>query len=158
MGGGTNKITTERTQVPATQSPVIQATPRTILQWDPTDFIECLEVLPEVEEHETSYIYRINKNNKSLLLTVWPLESVIGITLYTGDFAEEIFTFYAVVTQPAIYKKEKNSEYLILRQTAISPGPFYFNHLERDPFDPEFKAWIDIKIQVTPEIQVKLQP
>ncbi len=38
------------------------------LQWDKTDWMVCLGVLPEIEEYETAFLYRVEQ--ASFLLNV----------------------------------------------------------------------------------------
>lgn len=47
------------------------------LKWDETEFIECLETLPTVEEHSVSHVFEIKKDGLILQLTVWQYESVV---------------------------------------------------------------------------------
>jgi hypothetical protein len=51
------------------------------LIWDELDFLECLETVPEVEADGVWYSYDVTQSEHRLLVTVFPYESVVALTL-----------------------------------------------------------------------------
>lgn len=54
----------------------------TQLKWDETEFIECLETLPIVEEYSVSHLFEIKKFGLILQLTVRQYESVVQFAVF----------------------------------------------------------------------------
>lgn len=52
------------------------------LKWDETEFIECLEILPTVEDYSVSHVFEIKKDALILQLTVWQYESVVQLAVF----------------------------------------------------------------------------
>ena len=51
------------------------------LEWDETDFIRCLEVIPETDDNSAEYIYKIEQDALVLTVAVWQYESVVSVSL-----------------------------------------------------------------------------
>ncbi len=52
------------------------------LNWDETDFVEVLEVIPEIENYEVHHKFDFVRGNKRISLLVWQLESFIQIKVF----------------------------------------------------------------------------
>ncbi len=51
------------------------------MEWDETDVLTCLKVLPEVEEFGTSYHYETRQEELTLSVRIWPHESIVAVSL-----------------------------------------------------------------------------
>ncbi len=52
------------------------------LSWDETEFVEVLEVIPEIENYEVHHRFDFVRGNKKISLLVWQLESFIQIQVF----------------------------------------------------------------------------
>jgi hypothetical protein len=62
-----------------------------MLVWNPYQFIECLGVLPVVEEGETSHLFRVEKDGLRLELTVFQYAGDVYPDLYRDGIGEAVF-------------------------------------------------------------------
>ena len=82
-----------------------------MLEWDKTDFIECLEVVPEDMEsdyHGSFSIFRIEKKGIKLELTVFPFEEDVRFRLIRVEKEEPIFEYQIMSCKSAKYEKSKD--------------------------------------------------
>ena len=125
------------------------------LHWDKTEFIECLEVLPEEDPYETRVAFQVRRGGLLLELTVWPCDGVVAVALGGDAAAAPAISFCLVVTGTIELKKEQQGEFLLFRNCAVSPSVFYYNDLQVDPFDARaFRAGVDVRISVNPDIRI----
>ena len=93
-----------------------------MLEWDETDFIECLDVLPE--EFESEYhgpfsIFRVERGGIQLELTVFPFEEDVRFRLIRSGKEDPIFEYQIISCKSATLQKLKDgSEYLSFRNQA----------------------------------------
>jgi hypothetical protein len=121
------------------------------LQWDETDFIECLEVVPEVEEYKTSYVFAVLRNDLRMLLTVRPHESAIQVTLCQEGSGRSLMDFALFVRGKTRYIHE----YLELADCVVGPNTSWYLEVG-DPFDPaRFPAGLTVEIGIKPFISVR---
>ena len=122
-----------------------------LLDWDETDFIECLEVLPKVEEYETEYSFAVERNRVTLTVVVFPLESRIYLTLQETDTSAPLMVFSLLVFGKVLYIKEKQSEFLRLQDCVITPENFYYGL-----FDELSSPKFNVEIRSKPTISIRL--
>lgn len=82
-----------------------------MLEWDQTDFIECLEVVPEEVEseyHGPFSIFRIESKGIQFELTVFPYEEDVGFRLLHIGEDEPFFEYQIMSCKSAKYEKSKN--------------------------------------------------
>lgn len=125
------------------------------LKWDETDFLECLEVAPEIEEDETSHTYVVNKSNIRLTLQLWQREKMLELTL-TNISDGNIITSYAILVRDgAIYKKENNAEFLLFKNSIVLPSRFSYLDLGGVTNIESSNIGYNIKLFVTPSIKIE---
>lgn len=81
-------------------------------EWDVTDFISCLEVVPEVDGDDISHSFVVEKNGMRLLLTVYQYDGDIHFSLYRDGVTPPVFSMKLVECQGARYVNDKRGEYL----------------------------------------------
>lgn len=83
-----------------------------MLHWNELDLIECLEVLPEVDEDRTIYCFKICKDGLQLVLTLEPYGGDIQFFLYRDGIEQHIFHL-SLLNCPRIryIKSPKASDY-----------------------------------------------
>lgn len=126
------------------------------LKWDPTDFIECLEVVPINDSYDAELTYRVERNELVLTLTMWQHESVLKLNLAFASTGNTITEFCLVLPMPVEFVKEKDREFLLFKRSVVSPSRFYYHDIEGNPFDQlELKARVDVKLSVNPTIKIE---
>lgn len=87
-----------------------------MLQWDETDFLECLEVVPERIEDAGGpfHVFTVDKKGIELELTVFPFEEDIRIRLFRSRDNHALFEYQIMNCKVAKFEKGKQgNEYLI---------------------------------------------
>ncbi len=85
-----------------------------MLRWDETDFIECLEVLPEHCEDEAGLyvVFNVIKAGIALELTVYPFEEDIRFRIFREGQSNSIFEYQILGCKLVEFRKENEGEYL----------------------------------------------
>ena len=123
------------------------------LQWDELDFLECLEVAPEVEEYGISHFYQVQKEGMVLELTVRPLESVVELSLRHAGREEYVVSFALFVHGKIRHINDKRGNYLEFADCLIAPHRFA--HLEADRvWGQVLPSWA-VELSVKPTIQIR---
>lgn len=101
-----------------------------MLHWDETDFIECLEVLPEYCKDKAGVyvVFNILKAGIELELTVSPFEEDIRFRMFREGQSNSIFEYQILGCKVAEYRKENGQEYLYFENgnqcsTTVSVNP-----------------------------------
>ncbi|MEL7363689.1 MAG: hypothetical protein AAFN13_16555 [Bacteroidota bacterium] len=120
-----------------------------LLDWDPTDVIECLEVVPEAEEPGIEYGFSCTNDGVCLSLDVWPHESLVALSIYREGVEQAIVTFWFYVLDRIRQVKHKSERYLLFERVVLLTGP--------SPLDDELKhveAALTLRLQAWPRVQV----
>lgn len=124
------------------------------LKWNEYDFVECLGVLPEIDDYETGHHFTVKKENLTLVISIWQYDCLFEFSLFQNDFEKPFMNFYLSVREEVKFVNHKQSSYLIFRDCAIvSP-----KHPITDSV--EFVKHIDsdnlaMELEVEPQIQIK---
>lgn len=122
------------------------------LQWDELDFLECLEVVPQVEEYGISYSYEVHRDSLRLLVTVWPMESAVQWTLWQASIETPLLDFALFVRGAVRHINDKRGEYLEFQDCVVAPNRFW--QIEAgDVFDSGNFAGLTAEIGVKPHIR-----
>ena len=129
------------------------------LDWDEYAFIECLEVLPEVEQH-VRQTFTVVQPDVTLILTVWHLESVVAIDVTHTASDSPLISFVLIVRGSARYLKGPTSECLEFVDVAIVPSRFSYREYEQkrvDLYDPKQMPGLDtLRVFVKPNIRIEI--
>jgi hypothetical protein len=118
-----------------------------MLVWNVYEFIECLEVIPEVEEYETSHSFRIKKHNLRLELTIFQYAGDVYLDLYQEGLKEPIFSMRLLDCPGARYIKTKYGTEWLEFAAAKSFGNRY---------DGESPIPMGVRLAVNPQIKIEL--
>jgi hypothetical protein len=126
------------------------------LKWNQYDFIECLGVLPEVEEYETNHFFKLEKDGLILEMTIWQYESLIAVSLIQKEAEKPFLTFFFVVRDEIKFRNDKESSYLEFIDSVIVPLRFY--HLSQgDVFNKaNYPTDISIELWTYPQLEIKV--
>lgn len=116
------------------------------LVWNETDFIACLEVLPEIEEYGISYAFRVLRHGLRLELTVYPYDSDIYITLYREGIQPPVLDMKLLDCGGTRYVNDERGEYL-----EFAPAKVF-----GDRYDGESVIPLGVRIAVNPCISIHL--
>ncbi|MEM9997298.1 MAG: hypothetical protein AAF809_06320 [Bacteroidota bacterium] len=126
-----------------------------LLNWDPTDVIECLEVLPDEEEYGIRYGFTCTADGLRLQMDVWPLESMVAISVKREGLTESGVTFWLYVRGRVRQVKDKSGSELRFENVLPLPlGSFY------DPYTLDqlgrFEYQATFRLSVKPHIRIEL--
>lgn len=128
------------------------------LKWDETDFLECLEVIPQIEEYGTEHYYEVKKNGLILAVSVWQYESVIALSLLQEAGRIPITSFALVVRDRVRYIHDKRGEYLEFNDCVVVSNRFFGQETRKDIFDKtKFSDNLRLEISIKPNLQIKFQ-
>ena len=125
------------------------------LSWDETDFLECLEVVPETEEYEISHTYSVEKSSIGLVVKVWQLESIIELELINQTNSSVISSYAILVRNGAEFIKSGNEEYLLFKNSLVLPSRFSYLDLGGAETLEESSVGYNIKLSVNPDICIE---
>lgn len=60
--------------------------------WNETDFIECLSVLPEIDNAGAGYHFTVFRDGLRMLLSVQPYEAEVLVSLFRAGATDSLFT------------------------------------------------------------------
>lgn len=84
-----------------------------MLQWDKTEFIGILEVIPEVVEVEGGgeiYVFRVHENGLELELTIFPFEEDVRFRLFRESQNHALFEYQIMGCKSARHNPAPNQE------------------------------------------------
>jgi hypothetical protein len=124
------------------------------LTWDKTDFLVCLGVLPEIEDYETSFLYRVERLDLVLSIVMRPYESIVELQLQrTGSKLNLLDLVFLSTGGNVVYKCEKWGNYLQFPDCRVVTNRFY-DRSERGVMSFDRQTSIDIEIAVDPDIRI----
>ena len=125
------------------------------LQWDDLDFLECLEVVPEVETDRIWYSYQVVKNGLDLQVKVWPMESVIQFALARESAKDPLFRFALFVRGRVRHINDKRGEYLEFEDCVVASNQFWYIEAG-DVFNHgRFAKGVTVEIGIKPDIWIE---
>ncbi|HMV46272.1 MAG TPA: hypothetical protein PLD20_03340 [Blastocatellia bacterium] len=117
------------------------------LVWNETDFIECLGVLPEIDEYETGRHFTIHRNGLRLLLSVYQYDAAVWLSLYREESKEALFTIQMSDCSGTRYVKgNKERSYL----------EFAAANLFSNRYDGESLIPMGVRLSVDPDFKIEL--
>ncbi|MGG6295805.1 hypothetical protein ACQ4M4_15560 [Leptolyngbya sp. AN02str] len=118
-----------------------------MLKWNQHEFIECLEVLPEIEEDGTSHLFRVAKDGLRLELAVFQYEADICVEIYKEGLESPLFHAQIMSCPSARYLAEKNG-----RECLEFEGLFGYTIGDED----RSLVPVVVRVTVNPQIRVEL--
>ncbi|HWS87320.1 MAG TPA: hypothetical protein VN282_10165 [Pyrinomonadaceae bacterium] len=117
-----------------------------MLVWNQYEFIECLGVLPEVEEYETSHVFRVEKDGLSLLLTVFQYDGDVHLELCREGIEPPVFSMKLIGCEGARYVSGKGAEYL-----EFAPAKSFGSR-----YDGTTPVPYGVRVGVNPHVRIEL--
>jgi hypothetical protein len=115
--------------------------------WNKYDFIECLGVLPEVDEDEDGHAFKVERDGMRLELTVFRYAGDVYLSLYREGVETPVFFMRLIWCEGARYVRDKGGDFIEFapaksfgsRYDGRSPAPFGFRvsvnpHIKIEPF------------------------
>lgn len=100
------------------------------LQWDPTDFIECLEVLPTIDDYEVRHRFRVDQGDLVMELSVFQFESFVTVSFFVRGTQEAHLSLSLVVFGPCTFVRERGREYIDLNDARLAASRFWRNEFD----------------------------
>ena len=126
------------------------------LRWDETDFLDCLEVFPEIDEDfYLSYVYKVTKLGMVLTVVVWPLESLVSMSLRQQEMQASLIEVALCVRGSVRYIKDKRGDYLEFPDCVFLPN-ITSPQLVEDAFDRTISSCgATLQLAIKPHIQIR---
>ena len=118
-----------------------------MLVWNQYEFIECLGVVPEIEEDEIAHYFKVSKDGLRLELSVFQYDGDVYLDLYREGVEPSIFKMRLIDCAGARYVSDRNGREVIEFAPAKSFGSRY------DGVSP---LPYGIRLAVTPHISIEL--
>ena len=119
-----------------------------MLEWDQYKFIECLAVLPEVdEESETNHVFRVAKDGLRFILTIYQYSGDVYFDLFRDGIDEAVFKMKLLDCPGARYLATKDGDEWLEFAPAKSFGGRY---------DGESPILLGVRLAVSPHIKIEL--
>ena len=118
-----------------------------MLTWNQYEFIECLAVLPEVEEYETCHTFKVEKDGLKLVLTIYQYDGDVDFDLFRDGIEESVFKMRLMDCPGARYISTKQGKEYLEFATSKSFGMRY---------DGESPIPIGVRLSVNPHISIEL--
>ncbi len=119
------------------------------LVWNQYDLIECLAVLPEIDEYETGHHFTVWREDLRLLLSVYPYSADISLSLFRGESQESLFTIRMIDCPGARLVRNPKGSNCIEFATAKVFGRRY---------DGESPMPMGLQLTVDPDFKIELFP
>ena len=115
--------------------------------WNETDFIECLSVIPTVEECGVAHHFVVHRNGLRLLLSVYQLTAEVWISLYREESNQLLFRVVLEDSPGARLVRNRNGQDYIEFAAAKVFGRRY---------DGESVIPMGIRLTVDPDFNIQL--
>jgi hypothetical protein len=123
------------------------------LDWDETDFMICLEAVPEVKEYGVQHLYRVEKHGIALVVIVRQLESLVWLSLRQVDSVAPLIEFDLYVRGGVKYVNDKRGEYLELSDCLLTPTRCTSFWSEGE-FEKRLGTGHHVRLTVKPGVQI----
>src|SRR5262245_5029280 len=115
--------------------------------WNETDFIECLSVIPEVEDGGIAHHFDARRNGLRLVLSVYQYEPAVWISLYRDESNQPLFRVSLEDSLGARLVRNRNGQDYIEFAAAKVFGSRY---------DGESVIPMGIRLSVDPDFNIQL--
>jgi hypothetical protein len=117
-----------------------------LLQWNEADFLECLEVVPQIDEYESGYHYVVSKHGMRLELSVYPYDSDIYISIFQDNIERPTISFSITECSGTRRTVDSRGDYL-----EFAPSQVFGDRFQRD-----FVIPVGVRLTVQPTISLEL--
>ena len=126
------------------------------LKWTEYDLVECLGVLPEIDEtwHKW-HRFKVEKDNLVLKVEVCEYKNIVFVELSQNSDTEPLFYSFFCVRGKVSYQNEKNFNYLTLNDCLIAFDEDTYTDNENVFDKVKFLSDINFEIHIFPKIQLK---
>lgn len=126
------------------------------LKWDPQDVLECLGVVPVVEEHAL-HSYTLHKEGLVLNLGVWQHDCLVELSISKEDVAKKFLSLTFLIRGEIRHMNTPNFSGLKFKDVVMVPTNAWVHEgihqlAEKEIFPFEF----DIDLWVYPDLDIKV--
>lgn len=122
------------------------------LKWNEPDFIECLGVLPEVDDYETGHHFKVEKDGLILNLSIWQYDSLFEISLFQPEKNVPFINFHLYVRDEIKFINDKRGYYLSFRDCAFVSSEYPLSSINFTN-DERFKN-LTMELSIEPQIRI----
>jgi hypothetical protein len=117
------------------------------LVWNETDLIECLGVLPEIDEGATGHHFTVYRDGLKLLLSVYQYSAEVWLSLLRSEAQDSLITIRMIDCTGARYvKNRRDRDYLEFAAAKVFGGRY----------DGESAILMGLRLTVDPDFKIEL--
>ena len=116
------------------------------LAWNPVDFLQVLEVVPEEGEYGTAYHYDLERRGIRLQLSVFPLDRDVFIKMFCGQQEAPVVNLRLIDVPAARVVDEKLGQYIEFAGAKAFAGRYD----ETSAPAYGFRLWVVPFVQIEP--------
>jgi hypothetical protein len=117
--------------------------------WNEYEFIECLGVLPEVNEYDASHTFKVERHGLRLELNVSQYDGDIFLHIFREGIETPIFAMRLIDCAGARYVRDKHSDFL-----EFAPAECFWRS-SRGRYDRELSVPFGFRVSVNPHIKIE---
>ena len=125
------------------------------LDWDEYEVVECLGVVPIIEEYKAEYSYKVETDTLHLWLHIYPEESIVLLRLYQNAVEEPLVQMNLVVRGKVRCVKDEHGEYLVFGQCVVGPDFGSSGFAWKVFANEESYADVDCELRIKPGMRVQ---
>ena len=118
-----------------------------MIEWDPTDLLECLEVEPAVDKSGVEHTYEVIKDGLKLIISVFQYDGEVYFSLMRENETEHTIIDLKINQCPEI----TFSKFGKCEQLDFHPGR---QRIEK--FDKSYSITKGVRVQIKPDIKIEL--
>ena len=125
------------------------------LDWNPLEFLECLNVTPNFdEEYETFYQYILVQGDLRLVMTVFQYEQVVELFLEGVATGATVFRCALFVRGAVKFINDKRGKYLEFQNCAIGANRFWYQTAPNVLDTEIFPYGQTLQLEMEPEMRI----
>ncbi len=126
------------------------------LRWSEHGVIECLGVLPDIDDYNTGHHFKLENKGLILEMSIWQHESLIAASIYQTGKGNPLITLWFVVRNQIRYINDKRGSFLEFSDFLFVKDRAYYIE-EGDIFEEQkFPMRLNLELAVEPEISFRI--
>lgn len=124
------------------------------LKWNEHEVIECLGVLPKVDDYETGHHFRVEKDEIILVLSIWQYDCLVEISLYQSNKKNPLINFHISVRDEIKFINDKRGSFLRFQDCSVISSMYPLTESMKF-YKMESPEFLNMALEVEPEIRIQ---
>ncbi len=118
-----------------------------MIEWDPVDLLECLEVVPTADKDGVEHTYEVTKDGLKLIISVFQYDGEVYFSLMRENESENTIIDLKINQCPEITFSKTGK----IEQLDFHPGRQII-----EKFDTSYSINQGVRVQIKPDISIEL--